>query len=147
PNYHVYLKLMVDGITSRPFSAVTLPPFPVEGGVDVSEKIIESSRRLYTRPREIVEKEITDWSGMMIGIGPDGNPTTPTPGEGKFKAQCSICGKDTIVPFEPAPGRPVYCKDCITKIKAGELQPIRSAPRSRAGEARMYAPLASLGIE
>ncbi len=27
PNYAVYLKLMVDGVTSRPFSAATLPPF------------------------------------------------------------------------------------------------------------------------
>lgn len=26
PNYHIYLKLMIDGVTSRPFSAVTLPP-------------------------------------------------------------------------------------------------------------------------
>ena len=24
--YHIYLKLMIDGITSAPFSAVTLPP-------------------------------------------------------------------------------------------------------------------------
>lgn len=26
PNYHIYLKLMIDGTPSRPFSAVTLPP-------------------------------------------------------------------------------------------------------------------------
>lgn len=26
PNYHIYLKLMIDGRISRPFSAVTLPP-------------------------------------------------------------------------------------------------------------------------
>ena len=26
PNYHIYLKLMIDGAISRPFSAVTLPP-------------------------------------------------------------------------------------------------------------------------
>src|SRR3989344_3285271 len=29
PNRHIYLKLMVDGISSRPFSAATLPPFYV----------------------------------------------------------------------------------------------------------------------
>ena len=28
PNYHIYLKLMVDGVVSRPFSATTIPPFP-----------------------------------------------------------------------------------------------------------------------
>lgn len=26
PNYHIYLKLMIDGTVSRPFSAVTVPP-------------------------------------------------------------------------------------------------------------------------
>lgn len=26
PNYHIYLKLMVDGVVSRPFSAVSMPP-------------------------------------------------------------------------------------------------------------------------
>jgi hypothetical protein len=26
PNYHIYLKLMVDGVVSRPFSATTLSP-------------------------------------------------------------------------------------------------------------------------
>lgn len=25
PNHHIYLKLMIDGMPSRPFSAVTLP--------------------------------------------------------------------------------------------------------------------------
>jgi len=28
PNYHVYLKMMIDGKISQPFSAVTLPPAP-----------------------------------------------------------------------------------------------------------------------
>ena len=27
PNYHIYLKLMIDGVVSKPFSAVTLGPF------------------------------------------------------------------------------------------------------------------------
>jgi hypothetical protein len=26
PNYHIYLKMMIDGVLSQPFSAVTLPP-------------------------------------------------------------------------------------------------------------------------
>ncbi len=26
PNYQVYLRLMIDGVSSRPFSAATLPP-------------------------------------------------------------------------------------------------------------------------
>ena len=31
------------------------------------------------------------------------------------KVICSDCGQETEVPFKPAEGRPVYCKECYTK--------------------------------
>ncbi len=34
-----------------------------------------------------------------------------------FSAVCAACGAETTVPFEPTEGRPVYCKDCYTKMK------------------------------
>ncbi len=141
PNYHVYLKLMIDGVTSRPFSASTLPPMKIDPSAGVREKIIDSSRELYTRPREEVESEIMKWSGMVQG----GEST-----EAKFKAKCSNCDKDTMVPFEPQEGRPVYCKDCMFKIKSGELKPKTGFVASRSarqGESASTAPLAALGIE
>lgn len=30
-----------------------------------------------------------------------------------FPAVCSECGKDTEVPFQPTPGKPVYCRECF----------------------------------
>ena len=33
------------------------------------------------------------------------------------KAKCSECGNDCEVPFKPAEGRPVYCKECFMKNK------------------------------
>lgn len=65
PNYQVCLKLMVDGVTSRPFSANTLPPFKVSSFDTTAEEIIATSRKLYTRPRYLVEEEINNWSGLM----------------------------------------------------------------------------------
>jgi CxxC-x17-CxxC domain-containing protein len=32
-------------------------------------------------------------------------------------AVCSDCGAETKVPFKPADGRPVYCRDCYQKHK------------------------------
>ncbi len=32
-----------------------------------------------------------------------------------YKCTCSDCGKDSEVPFEPKPDRPVYCKECLPK--------------------------------
>jgi CxxC-x17-CxxC domain-containing protein len=147
PNYKIYLKLMVDGVTSRPFSASTLPPFKIPEASNVYEKIVESSRRLYARPKEEVEREIYEWSGMMTG-GPSGSGSLTGGTEGKFKTVCSLCGKETTVPFEPEPGRPVYCKECIAKIKTGELKPIKGTrSRSLEPQVQSFAALAGLGIE
>jgi CxxC-x17-CxxC domain-containing protein len=36
-----------------------------------------------------------------------------------FDAVCASCGKPARVPFKPAAGRPVYCRDCYS-TKRGE---------------------------
>jgi hypothetical protein len=56
PNYHIYLKLMIDGRPSQAFSAVTLPP--AEGKRSYKPEIVEVSRRSYGRPRKEVERGI-----------------------------------------------------------------------------------------
>jgi len=140
PNYNIYLKLMIDGVTSRPFSALTLPPIKVDVSKGVKDKIIESSRKLYTRSRQEIEGEISKWSGMLqVGEG-----------DAKYKADCSNCSKSTMVPFEPKEGRPIYCKECMFKIKSGELKPEQGFVASRSAnqeEKVSTAPLAALGIE
>jgi len=140
PNYNIYLKLMIDGVTSRPFSATTLPPIKIDLAKGIKEKIIDSSRKLYTRPRIEVENEIAKWSGMLqVGEG-----------EAKYKADCSNCSKSTMVPFEPKEGRPVYCKECMYKIKNGELKPAHGFVASRSAnqdEKVSTVPLSQLGIE
>ncbi len=55
----IYLTLMIDGIGSQPFSAVTLPPV-VRPQVSCKEMVIAASRRNYTKSREEVEKVVTD---------------------------------------------------------------------------------------
>lgn len=59
-NYQIYLKMTVDGVTSVPFSAVTLAPLSEETGS--GEKIIRVSRERYGRSRQFVEKKISEWS-------------------------------------------------------------------------------------
>jgi len=110
--YNIYLKLMIDGIAGRPFSAHTLPPFPrpLESN---KEKIIKVSRERYGTPREKVEEKIREWAGLME-IPPDLTPKAPPV---LYDAKCSVCGKATKVIFPPDPSRPVYCKSCLKKIK------------------------------
>lgn len=57
PNYHMYLRLMIDGVSSRPFSAKALPPIKMEVE-SLKDVIIENSRRKYALPQEDVEERI-----------------------------------------------------------------------------------------
>lgn len=55
----IYLTLMIDGIGSQPFSAVTLPPVE-RPHMSCKGMVIAASRKNYTKEREEVEKIITD---------------------------------------------------------------------------------------
>jgi CxxC-x17-CxxC domain-containing protein len=35
-----------------------------------------------------------------------------------YPAVCSECGRETEVPFNPTPGKPVYCRECFQSRKA-----------------------------
>lgn len=64
----IYLKLMIDGVASHPFSAVTMPPvlLPEKSS---REEVIVSSRQLYAHPRLDVEKSISEWYGSSEDKG------------------------------------------------------------------------------
>jgi hypothetical protein len=55
----IYLTLMIDGIGSQPFSAVTLPPI-APPRVSCREMVIAASRNNFARPRQEIEQLITD---------------------------------------------------------------------------------------
>jgi hypothetical protein len=55
-NYHVYLKMSIDGVTRPAFSAKTLPPF--SGKNENRERIIDVSRGKYASARADVEAAI-----------------------------------------------------------------------------------------
>lgn len=61
-NYHVYVKMSIDGVTCPAFSAITLPRSSKK--FDNREKIIDSSRKLYSRQREYVEAQIGQISSL-----------------------------------------------------------------------------------
>lgn len=148
PNYKVYMKLMIDGITSRPFSAKTLPPLVKANDRSIADEVINMSRELYCRPRDVIEKEIADWSGMSLGDGSSsGSGVTAGAGE-KFPIICSLCGQERTVPFKPEPGRPAYCKECMAKIKDGSVKVPKMPKMPRINdEAEYFRPLADMGIE
>ncbi|RIK82259.1 hypothetical protein DCC62_00510 [candidate division KSB1 bacterium] len=53
PKYHMYLRLMIDGVTSEGFNAKGLPPRSMARGV--ARKIMSASRQRYATARHLVE--------------------------------------------------------------------------------------------
>jgi CxxC-x17-CxxC domain-containing protein len=167
PNRNIYIKLMIDGITSRPFSARTITVAPVKKDDKKHDEIVAFSRSKYSRPVKVVEEEINRWAANLdvpntsdeqtsSDLSNPQNSSKPLyqPNGAKtadstklYNVKCSNCGKDTKVIFEPVPGRPVYCKNCLKKIKAGEITPAEfSALSSPSSERPNSAPRVSASL-
>ncbi|MBN1325405.1 type IV secretion system DNA-binding domain-containing protein [Candidatus Falkowbacteria bacterium] len=151
PKFEYYTKLMIDGVSSEPFSARGLPPI-FRGSMGNEEKVIKVSRERYAKPRDIVEDKIKRWSESKNDeVRPATAPfkkddrssfgapqksyaprpsTSPAarqdqnvaPKTGFFEADCANCGKKVEVPFKPDNIRPVFCKDCLKKARRGQIQ-------------------------
>ncbi|MFC1789580.1 type IV secretion system DNA-binding domain-containing protein [Patescibacteria group bacterium] len=117
--YNIYLKLMINGIAERPFSAATLPPFP-ELKEPNSEKIIKASRERYGTSRKSVEDKIAKWTGVAELPAVSKLPLQNQ--QVLYDAQCAFCKKWTKVIFPPDGKRPVYCKTCLKKVKETDSQ-------------------------
>ncbi|MBP7114323.1 MAG: type IV secretion system DNA-binding domain-containing protein [Candidatus Peribacteraceae bacterium] len=61
PKYHAYLRLMVGGMASKPFSVSTLPPPTLEADGSRIDIIRRASRERYCEKREVVEDKINKW--------------------------------------------------------------------------------------
>ncbi len=133
--YNAYLKLMIDGVTGRPFSAETLPPFP-ETEKSNKEKIIKVSREKHATSRKIVEEKISRWVGILK-LPETAQPAPPV----LYDAQCALCGKWTKVIFPPDGTRPVYCKSCLKKIEKEKTEVKKPAPTVSLKEATQKEPI------
>jgi CxxC-x17-CxxC domain-containing protein len=62
PKFHIYLKLMIDGVAGDAFSAITLPPLspPLDGRS--ANKVIKVSRQRYSKDRSKIEEKIARWA-------------------------------------------------------------------------------------
>ncbi len=122
PKYNVYIKLLIDGVTSQPFSALTLPPIAQVTGSE--EKVIKVSRERYAQPRGVIEEKILQWSGMegadmdtLLEAAEAKKKATKENKKPRFEYKCSRCAKEVILPVELDRSRPIYCDDCIEIVR------------------------------
>ncbi len=150
----IYLKLMIDGIGSAPFSATTLPPIPQSENSHMQEAI-EMSRRQFTHTRAEVEKAIADWhepialpprpalpkmapppvpkAPVNVGIGTTGTGAIQQP----FKASLPPIPKppvqasvplSSLAPKTPKPGQKEASPERVNELRNALASVLGSSP-------------------
>lgn len=100
PKYEMYLKLMIDGIASSPFSAAGLPPLSDLEKTDQVNKVINYSREKYASDRESVEEKIMSWHADHVEPAPERRVSAT------FSAPQSAVSNPTRL--NPASPKPVF---------------------------------------
>jgi len=136
PNYNFYIKLMIDGVLSKGFSAINIPPASLPEKSYIQE-IIQYSRQQYSTPRKEVEDAIAHWEFLDFTPSLSSSKETKRGMKEGWEATCSRCGKKIIVPFRPIPGRPVYCKECLAKVRKERE---KSSPKTVVSSPRVSSP-------
>ncbi len=128
PKFHTYLKLMIDGVASRPFSALTLPP--IGSPTNSTEKVVRVSRERYAVPREKIEDKIARWSGMVVMTDEEAAALEMDEDEAAFKNPmptpvASALRKPDPISSQPAVHRP----DASISMAAPKISTPREPPR------------------
>ncbi|MFA6194672.1 MAG: type IV secretion system DNA-binding domain-containing protein [Patescibacteria group bacterium] len=132
PKYEMYLKLMIDGISSSPFSAKGLPPLTEAEKTGNTQKVIDYSREHYASDRESVEEKIMSWHENT------GEETAPTPvlaSTSAYRASNPVAAPDhsfpapaavpvprpaqSFQPSAPAPVSPASPRPALKKATVG----------------------------
>jgi len=123
-NQHIYLNMLVDGVTTVPFSAKTLQSAEVTN--DYSSVITAVSREKYGTPREKVEADVRSWYNVdSVIAGTNANESDATkivvPGAQKKNIETKI---------ENSAAKPVE-KGSEVRKEAGKPYPSREVTRPK----------------
>lgn len=127
PKFQIYLKLMIDGVTSQPFSAATLPPIAQVTGT--RERVIEQSRERYAGSKDEIEQHVMKWSGFGDDVDIEQKMKEVKEAKQAAKKQkymhsydCTRCTKNFELPVELDKSRPIYCEDCHPIVKEENMK-------------------------
>lgn len=121
--YTIYLRLMIDGAASEPFSSNSLPP--ISQATDSYDTVIRVSRERYGIKRSIIEDKVIRFSEAMQSSKAEAKQAArDAKKKPKIVANCSVCGKEFNPPFRPTGDKPVYCSEHYEQVKDGTLKPV-----------------------
>lgn len=103
--YQMYLKLMIDGVSSQPFSAVGMKPID-KPPLSLREILIETSRNNFARPRAEIEEDIRKLHAPAVPPQRDFEAAGPKPSSGNNQFAPRMPGPNSAFPGSrprPAP--------------------------------------------
>jgi hypothetical protein len=109
PKYNIILKLMINGVASDPFSAITLPPDErlYTGNGD---KVVKVSRERYGNPLVQVEEKISRWMGAefheQAALTLTGEASPRTSGNEELELEDQPLSKPLTSPLPATPTPP-----------------------------------------
>ena len=80
---------------------------------------------------------------MHVPVPTSARPSEHRPSRPMYAVVCFDCGKDTEIPFKPSGDRPVYCKECFAKRRAGSTTKTGEAKPQMASS---YEPMPSVNV-
>ncbi len=92
---HIYLSLMIDGVGSRPFSAVTIPPIEPPSH-EYMQEVINASRTQFGRPRDEVESAISAVLSEANSLA----ESSRTPRTSRSNTEDKRATKDRRIPYD-----------------------------------------------
>lgn len=126
PKYEMYLKLMIDGVASSPFSAAGLPPLREEEKTGLVEEVIGYTRQHYASDRQAVEEKIAnEYVNAASAAAP--RPNAPTPAQAPVATPVSAPS--------PAPAAPIVVSaqpPVLSRPVAASRPVVVPAPRNQA---------------
>ncbi|MBX4195805.1 type IV secretion system DNA-binding domain-containing protein [Candidatus Parcubacteria bacterium] len=131
-SYQIYLKLMIDGIGSQPFSARTLAPIEKPSASSV-EEIVRNSRRVYAEPKLEVEKKIQAWHEEGRMAKPEKKPERKyepraverRADERRTDERRTYAPKPAYVPKPQPPREPMPSSDDFKPLKSISLDALK----------------------
>jgi len=144
----IYLTMMIDGVGSQPFSAVTIPPI-VAFGESNREEIIKRTRQNYAHPRAEVEGNIMKWfEPPSAGTGaprpfPPRNPVpSSSTSNSRFSGRCLSGSSTSTMTVPPSDGQKAEARppqSPAVRSKSNQPMPARflSRPPDRPIQSRL----------
>lgn len=132
--YQIYLKLMVDGVATPPFSANTMSP--IAKRMASMDTVIQVSRERYAEPRALIEEKVLKWSGFeVVGSNPASAGTEDDYGVPiHASAPASLASAVFSTPTSAATAS-------LTTPVAEHAQPVQfQPPTSQQGSSNIYYP-------